>query len=256
MKNNIAMTILVILGIMCVIYGIIVLGLNTGTMTCVIWFGLGGIFFLAAAAVRLHLWSKFPLGIKIPAAILIGCVLASFLFIEGCILSGCFMRGEKNLNYIIVLGAQVTDHGPSRVLRYRLDEAYDYLMEHEDTICIVSGGQGSNEPFSEAEGMKDYLEKRGIDSERIYMEAQSLTTTENLENSKEIIDQIQKEEKRESYSVGIITNNFHTFRGTRLAKHAGLENVSGISAGTSPFFFLNNVVREYFGVLKDFRNLW
>ncbi len=256
MKQSIISGIFIILGILCVIYGMFVYGLRTGTKTFFIWFGLGAIFLLAALTVHFNLWSRLPAGIRIPANILIACIVASFLLAEGCILSGCFMKGAKDLDYIIVLGAQVTAHGPSRVLQYRLDEAYDYLKENENMICIVSGGQGANEPTTEAEAMKLYLENRGIDPERIYLEDQSSTTMENLENSKEIIDEIRKEEGKEEYSAGIVTNNFHTFRSTRLAHHAGLQNVSGISAGASPFYFLNNVVREYLGVLKDFRYLW
>jgi len=53
------------------------------------------------------------------------------------------------------------------VLRYRLDEAYRYLKDDPETICIVSGGQGYNEPCQEAEVMKKYLEDKGIDSSRI-----------------------------------------------------------------------------------------
>ena len=56
--------------------------------------------------------------------------------------------------------------GPSRVLQYRLDAAYDYLVENPDTKVIVSGGQGSDEMISEAQGMYDYLAGRGIDHQR------------------------------------------------------------------------------------------
>ena len=54
--------------------------------------------------------------------------------------------GREGLDYIIVLGAQVRKDGPSPVLKYRLDKAVEYLNENPDTVCIVSGGQGSNEP--------------------------------------------------------------------------------------------------------------
>ena len=36
-------------------------------------------------------------------------------------------KGSQDLDYIIVLGAQVREDGPSVVLKYRLDAAVDYL---------------------------------------------------------------------------------------------------------------------------------
>ena len=89
-----------------------------------------------------------------------GCVL--FAAVEGCILSGFSAKGPKGLDYIIVLGAQMKAHGPSRVLQMRLDKACDYLTENPDTIVIVSGGQGPDERVSESLGMDDYMEKKGM----------------------------------------------------------------------------------------------
>ena len=36
------------------------------------------------------------------------------------------------------------------------------MNENEHTICIVSGGQGYNEPFPEAEGMFRYMKEKGF----------------------------------------------------------------------------------------------
>ncbi|MCI8927757.1 MAG: YdcF family protein [Lachnospiraceae bacterium] len=47
--------------------------------------------------------------------------------------------------------------GPSKALQYRLDEACRYLDENPGIKVIVSGGQGTDEPVSEAQGMYDYL---------------------------------------------------------------------------------------------------
>ena len=67
------------------------------------------------------------------------------------------VKPVKNLDYIIVLGAQVKESGPSVVLRYRLDRAVSYLKENDNTLVIVSGGQGANEKATEASVMKEYL---------------------------------------------------------------------------------------------------
>ncbi len=133
-----------------------------------------------------------------------------FCIVEGCVISQMHADGREGLDYIIVLGAQVRKDGPSPVLKYRLDKAVEYLNENPDTVCIVSGGQGSNEPWSEAEGMARYLQEKGIDTARILPEDKSQTTEQNITNSKMLM--------KEGASVGIVTNNFHVFRALQIAK--------------------------------------
>ncbi len=136
-------------------------------------------------------------------------------------------------------------HGPSRVLQMRLDKACDYLTENPDTIVIVSGGQGPDEHVSEAQGMYDYLVKKGIQEERILMEDQSRNTSQNIGFSSALLD-------KENSSVGIVTNNFHIFRATRIAKKSGYLHVYGIAAPSELSMQGNNMLREFMGVMKDF----
>ena len=49
-------------------------------------------------------------------------------------------KGERQLSYIIVLGAQMKQSGPSVVLEKRLCRAYTYLTENPETLCVLSGG--------------------------------------------------------------------------------------------------------------------
>ena len=118
----------------------------------------------------------------------------------------------------------------------------EYLEENPDTICIVSGGQGKNEPWSEAEGMAQYLKTQGIDENRIRLENQSLTTEQNVTNSQKLME--------EGASVGIVTNDFHVFRAKQIAKKYGLKDVCGIAAGSSPLYLPNNMLREFFAEIK------
>lgn len=168
-----------------------------------------------------------------------------FLFVEGRILSGFTAKGEEGLTAVIVLGAQMKTEGPSRVLKMRLDEAYDYLAENPQTIAVVSGGKGGDEPVSEAQGMFDYLTGRGIAPERILMEDRSRNTKENISFSSELVD-------TGNDRIGIITSNFHIFRATQIAKKYGFQKVCGIAAGSDIFMLPNNMTREFFGVVKDF----
>lgn len=168
-----------------------------------------------------------------------------FVVVEGCIISGFSEKGQAGADYVIVLGAQMKTNGPSKALQYRLDEAARYLNENPDAKVIVSGGQGADEHISEAQGMYDYLTEKGINPERIILEDQSVNTFQNLTFSAELLD-------KEKDSVAVVTNNFHVFRAVGIARKAGYKKVCGIAAKGEPFLQFNNMMREFFGVMKDF----
>lgn len=217
-----------------------------GTNFYFIWLFLG----IAAVAFSILLKKNFfaahvPLWIRrvFMALVCFGAVL--FIIVEGFIISGFSRKGQPGASYVIVLGAQMKAGGPSKALQYRLDEAICYLNENPDSRVIVSGGQGTDELISEAQGMYDYLVAKGIEAERIIKEEQSRNTFENLTFSAEFLD-------KEHDSVAVVTNDFHVFRAVRIAEKAGYEKVFGIAARGEPFLEYNNMMREFFGVMKDF----
>lgn len=232
----------IIIAVLCVVYGFLIFSAGSGTGFFAVWFGLGGIFLLLAFFAHIHLWSSFPSFLKVIIIILLAAGLGVFVFIEARITAGFMGKEEKDLDVIIVLGAQVYEDRPSTVLKYRLDKAIEYLNENKNTVCIVSGGQGPNEPFPEAEGMEDYLTANGIPKERILTESRSKTTRENMEFSKALFDP-------ENDSVGIITNDFHMYRACELAKKTGIANTYAIPAGSTPLYLPSNMLREFFAVL-------
>ncbi len=235
----------ILAALFCFAYCAVVFMIRSGSRFYLVW-AAGGIC-LAGLFCLLHfgLWDRAPLLLRRSFCLLATVGVVLFVIVEGCIISHYRDRGRENLDYIIVLGAQMKEKGPSAVLQFRLDAAYEYLLSNEGTICIVSGGQGRNEPCSEAEGMYEYLTKKGIPAERILKEDRSTDTSENIAYSAELIG-------RMDISVGIVTNNFHVFRGIHLAKAAGFQEVCGIAARSNVYFQLNNMVREFFGILKDF----
>lgn len=234
-----------ILGGLCLVYCLaLFLAGGYGTKFFLIW-GLLGMVLLFWAKYGNRMREHLSKRIQKVALLLISVGLLLFIIVESCILSGFFAKGKESLDYIIVLGAQIKEDGPSYVLQKRLDAAYDYLENNPDTIVIVSGGQGSNEPTTEAQGMHDYLVGRGIAPERILMEDASRNTSENIRYSMQLFD-------AENSSVGIVTNNFHVFRGVHLAEAEGCKEVFGIAAGSHPLYLPNNMLREFFGMVKDF----
>ncbi|MEI3339380.1 MAG: YdcF family protein [Eubacterium sp.] len=203
---------------------------GSGTWFFVVWLGLAVVFALFAIAVKMNLWVRLP-GIIRKIFLAVICLgLAFFVVVEGCIISKFHEKGQADLDYIIVLGAQV--HGIAKCsIEISVGRAIAYLEENAGTFCIVSGGQGYNEPFPEAEGMAAYLKEHGVSSERILLETESQTTSQNISNSMAYL--------QEDASVGIVTNDFHMFRALQTAKSQGLQKVCGISAGSVKRYLMN-----------------
>ena len=241
------MTILLaLLGVAAIAYGVTVMMLNSGTPFFAVWYLLGALLLLAAMATHAGWWALLPVLVRRVAAVLLAVVFVVFAGTQALILGQSGSQGEPGLDCIVVLGAQIRPDGsPSGVLQYRLEAAYTYLQDNPRTRCIVSGGQGPNEPCSEADGMADYLESRGIAAERIMREDRSLNTQQNIQNSMAFLD-------AESDRVGIVTNDFHIFRATRIAQKAGIQHVCGIAAYSVPWYQPNNMLREGMGIVKDF----
>lgn len=234
-----------ILGIICVIYCVCI-GLNGfGTRFFLIWGAIGTFFFLIGFVLsRRKFVDALPKWLKVIATAGFCAGLILFAVVEALILSQFRGNARPGADYCIVLGAQWKTHGPSEVLRRRLDRAVEYLKENPNTIVIVSGGQGPDEVIAEAAGMKQYLMDAGIDEERILVEDKSTNTRENLAFSAGFLD-------KESSRTVIVTNNFHVFRAVKIAKRQGYQ-AEGLAASSVVWMTPNNLLREFFGVVKDF----
>lgn len=239
--------VLLIFGILCLAYFFcIAFFVGHGTNFYFIWLLLGCGSILLSILLRKGIWEeRFPIWFRRMFRILVCIGTGLFLLVEGFIISGFSKSAPKGLDYLVVLGAQMKTSGPSKALQYRLDAAIDYLAENPGTCVIVSGGQGSDEHISEAQGMYDYLVSKGISETRIQKEDQSKNTFQNLTFSAEYLN-------KETDSVGVVSNNFHVFRAVKIAQKAGYQNVHGIAAKGEPFLQLNNMMREFLGVMKDF----
>lgn len=143
----------------------------------------------------------------------------------------------------VVLGCKVRGTKPSRILQERLDAAYEYLVENEEAVAVLSGGQGLDEEISEAQYMFEYLTAKGIEESRLLLEDASTTTRENLIFSKEILKEQGLGEK-----ITIITSDFHAYRACDMAEKLGLESYS-TPAHTFFAYLPTYYVRELYGIL-------
>ena len=74
---------------------------------------------------------------------------------------------------VIVLGCGIRGERVSVGLAKRLNKAYEYYLENQGAVIIVSGGQGPQEDIPEALAMKRYLISKGIPEDKIIMEDKS-----------------------------------------------------------------------------------
>ena len=164
---------------------------------------------------------------------------------ECLIIKASFGSPEESVPYVVVLGAKVRPDGPSVSLQNRIDAACDYLNLHPEAVAIVSGGQGPDEPMTEAQCMYDGLVALGIDPSRIWMEDKATSTWENLQFSMALI-----EEKTGSrpQKLGVLSSEYHLFRASLFTKSCGAEFVGIPAHTTRPSQMINHFMREVAGV--------
>lgn len=204
-----------------------------GLSLSALWLAAGVVFFAAAA-----LSGRVSRRIKLLWRTLLSILLALTIALAAFVAGGMRAYPQEELDVLIILGARVeSDGSPSPALRNRLTAAIDYLQAHPDTLAVASGGQGADEPMSEAECIRAELIGAGIDPNRILIEDRSTSTAENLAYSFNILQDTK-------LSVGVVTNNFHIRRALLLARQAGFENAYGLAADYTGPTLPHYIVRE------------
>lgn len=206
---------------------------------------LAGVFKKRVSVFIAQLWQHMPGKVILAVAGAVVLMVVALTIVEtGCMISAARREPQSN-DTVIVLGCQVIGERPSLMLGERLEAACDWLSEHPEAVCILSGGQGSDEAISEAECMYRYLVDKGIDSGRLYMEDRSTSTRENLAFSLKII-----QENDLNSRVAIVTNEFHEYRAARIAKGLEME-CAAVPAATEWWLLPTYYVRELYGILYE-----
>ncbi len=164
---------------------------------------------------------------------------------EAVIIKASFGSPSAQCQYMVVLGAKVRSDGPSVSLWDRIYGARNYMMAHPEVIAIVSGGQGPDEPMTEARAMYNALIALGIDGERIWLEEKATSTWENLTFS---LDLIEEKTGARPTGLGVLSSEYHLFRASLFARACDVDFI-GIPAQTSRTSQLvNHFLREVAGV--------
>lgn len=125
----------------------------------------------------------------------------------------------------------------------RAQAAASYLRHMPDAKVICCGGQGSDEPCTEAEQFAREIKATGIAEERILQEGASVSTSGNIRNSLPMISNLKQ-------PVGIVTSDYHLFRSVAIAKKQGLPNAFGIPSGSVWFYVPDYTLREALACIK------
>ena len=191
---------------------------------------------------------RYPKPVKVVKSIVTVILCIGILIVgitEVLIIKASFGDPAENCEYVLVLGAKVRADGPSVSLMNRIDAAYEYLTEHPEAIAIVSGGQGPDEPMTEAQCMYDHLTERGIEPDRVWMEDRATSTWENMNFT---LDLIEERTGTRPEKIGLISSEYHLFRAGLFARDCGVESV-GIPAHTTRLSqMINHFMREVAGV--------
>ena len=164
---------------------------------------------------------------------------------EALVIRASFGDPDKSCQYMVVLGAKVRADGPSVSLWDRIYGAQAYLLEHPEVIAVVSGGQGADEPMTEAQCMYDALVALGISPDRIWVEDKAESTWENLNFSLNLIEEKTGARPTE---IGVLSSEYHLFRASLFAKACNVDFI-GIPAKTSRASqLINHCMREVAGV--------
>lgn len=177
-----------------------------------------------------------------------GCILFAVyaVIVSICMIAAMKIKPKKNATAVI-LGAQVKPWGASRLLLQRIKAAENYLDQNPVVKAIASGGQGDNEPMSEAACILENMLKDGVDPERIIVEDQSVNTEQNLLYSVRILG-----ERQLGDSIAIVSDSYHQLRARIIAykidRKLSVGAVNTVNTRFGWFIYPSFFVREWIAI--------
>lgn len=149
----------------------------------------------------------------------------------------------NDYEYILLLGAKVSDNKPSLMLKDRLDKVIDIYNQNKDIKIIVSGDSSNPNKYDEVSVMYDYLISNNVEESNIIKDNYGISTYDSIFRIKDIV----KDKK-----IIIVTQKYHLYRSIFIARELDIDSV-GISAREYKYFGqLGRDIREILARVKDF----
>lgn len=143
----------------------------------------------------------------------------------------------------IVLGAAISDGEVSPVYRERINHAITLYEEGTVDFIILTGGFGEGSYKSDSQVAKEYALSQDVPEERILIEEKSTITEENLEFSKEIMDENDLE------IAIIVSDPLHMKRSMLMAKD---YNINALSSPTTTSMYKSLKTKILFLLREEF----
>lgn len=192
-------------------------------------------------------WNFKKAALCLFAALVFAASVTAFGIVSGMMLKASLtVPPSDNSHYtLVVLGCKAHGDQPSWMLHDRLEKAYAVLRENPGVKCVVTGGKGEDESFTEAYVMKKYLTKKGISADRIYMEELAASTEENLLYTKALVRLNGLPE-----DIMIVTDRFHELRARIWAERSGFRHIYSACCETRLYLVTGYWFREMFGLAR------
>lgn len=168
-------------------------------------------------------------------------------------------RRSLRAHAVIALGAGLIDGKVTPLLDARLRAAQDVRERCERAtgrapVLVVSGGQGPDEPHSEAQAMAERVHELGVPDDAVLLEDRSRNTEQNLRFSREVLDGFTERTGQTTTPVAVATSDYHAFRGALLLRRLGIAG-DAVGGRTAGYYRPSAVMREYLAVMRDHRRL-
>lgn len=179
---------------------------------------------------------------------------AALLFVAFLLYLWLYARlaGARRADYAVVLGCGLLNGEVSPLLASRVQRAAELVRRERERgnemLLVLSGGQGADEPRSEASAMADHARALGIPSEWLRLEERSRTTEQNLQ----FTNSLMEAELGQGARGLVVTSDYHALRAAIIARFLGID-AQAIGAPTARYFLPAAVMREFVALVVRFR---
>jgi vancomycin permeability regulator SanA len=153
---------------------------------------------------------------------------------------------EGGFDCILVLGASVSQYGPSPILANRLGKGMELFAMGVSNIMLLSGDNGTIE-YNEVQAMKEYVLRNGMEAgltaNNVYLDYAGFSTYYSAVRSKEIFG---------AKRVVIVTQRYHLYRAVYIAKMIGLDVIGVAAEDVTQGLVFRGTIREIPARVKDF----
>jgi uncharacterized SAM-binding protein YcdF (DUF218 family) len=143
---------------------------------------------------------------------------------------------------LVVFGAAEYYGRPSRVLRARLNHAFDLYQLHLAPVIITTGGAADDPKFSEGGVGQDHLRKLGVPESALIAETQGSNTAESARRVAVIM------RANGLHSCIAVSDAYHVFRIRKLLEH---EGVGPVYVAPRPDSRPHSIVQRAWAVLRE-----